>query len=187
MPDSGSASGLYWCGRCDTELSSGHISYHCRGCTDYDICIICARRGIYCVDDGHSWVEQRFRNDGSVLRSSNILTPGRLRGSLLEGSFPKQAYPTPSWPDASAIVFEERSHRFINRQNAREIFIFTAGEGSEFFNGAGCAFVFGPKQYVRPCPCSHGILGDEIFGSHLRGFSSRTIWNICQDLILICL
>jgi len=30
------------------------------------------------------------------------------------------------------------------------------------------------NQYVKLCPCSHGILGDELFGSHLREFSSRT-------------
>lgn len=126
-------------------------SFHCTECNDgnYDICPDCARTGIYCRDDSHSWVKQIIENG---LRSSDVtISPEWARKPISVESYPSRFRP-PQNTDTPKSLFAD-GHRFIRKSDPREILIYT--DGACLRNGqsnpqAGFAFVYRPSDITKP-------------------------------------
>ncbi|PMD19716.1 ribonuclease H-like protein [Hyaloscypha hepaticicola] len=143
------------CDRCSRRFTNG-VYFHCTGCNDgnYDICPDCARTGIYCRDDSHSWVKQVIENG---LRSSDVtISPESARKTNSVASYPSRFRP-PQDTDTPKSLFADE-HRFIRKSDPREILIYT--DGACLRNGqsnpqAGFAFVYRSSAYNQTGTLTH--------------------------------
>lgn len=137
------------CHRCQINIPTIH--YHCLQCDDFDICLNCSAKGIYCCNDAHEWVKRTI-NYRDVVVLGDKLTPMMTR-TLQNTAL--NTYPTlfePPNPSDTPQKLFENEHRCIRKTNPREILFYTDGGCSR--NGqsnpqGGCAFVFRPSAYTE--------------------------------------
>ncbi|KAE8450299.1 hypothetical protein EG329_006727 [Mollisiaceae sp. DMI_Dod_QoI] len=144
-----------FCDRCSARIPAKH--YHCLQCPNFDLCVDCASKGIYCQNDTHEWIKAEIVNGERFQIGRKLKTNG---GKVLQ--FPSRPYPSafqsPSNRDTPQSLFANE-HRFISSNNPREILIYT--DGSCLRNGqinprAGWAFVYRPSAYSETGELTHG-------------------------------
>lgn len=142
------------CDRCCAKIRSDH--YHCMQCENFDLCLECAAKGIYCQNDTHEWVEMELEDGQRFQTSAKLTTNG---GKILQSR--ARRYPSifqpPGNQDTPQSLFANE-HRFISNNDPREILIYT--DGACLRNGqsnpqAGFAFVYRPSAYSESGELTH--------------------------------
>lgn len=113
------------CGRCHTRVYPRQTAYRCIQCPNFDLCLDCAAKGIYCQDDTHEWRqvsigEYKQTPMGIVLETSG----GRIQ--LPQPRLYPYVFRPTSNEDTPESLFDNE-HRFISKRNPREILIHTDG------------------------------------------------------------
>lgn len=163
------------CDRCNSKIGLNNQGYHCRQCPDFDVCEVCAAEGLYCENDTHNWRTYHIENgiNERVYTGPVLTTSG---GTILQpGSKP---YPTMFRPraenDTPHSVFTT-AHRYVNKQNLRQILIYTDGACSR--NGqadaqGGSSFVYRKSTYDQNGELEFG--GTIHFALEDRGPTGKT-------------
>jgi len=145
------------CDRCSVSIEEVH--YHCLESNggNYDLCMKCACKGIYCENDTHYWVKRGVK-DGRHFDIGDKIPPSITR--TIQQS-PRKTYPLkfdPSLPEDTPHRLFAHEDRYIRKSDPREILIFTGGEclRSGMNNPqAGWSFIYRPSAFNQDGRLTH--------------------------------
>jgi ribonuclease HI len=145
------------CDRCSVRIEEVH--YHCLESNggDYDLCMKCTGKGIYCENDTHYWMKRGVR-DGRHFDIGELIPPSITRTIH---QFPRKTYPLkfdPRLPQDTLQRLFANEHRYIRKSDPREILIFTDGYSLDNGRNAptGWAFTYRQTAFDQHGKRTHG-------------------------------